>query len=231
MHKKLLHLCTLVFAVTFLFLCSGTAEAATYEWKFNKDTLQLQWVNTETGRPVRSKFVRIKGYVYYFDKNGFACTGWTEIKGSTYYFDASGAMVTETWVNNRYLMKNGKMAKSRWITDAYGLKAYVGADGVVIPNYKKNVTVGLKKNSKGVRFRQADGTYARKQWVRWKGYWYYFYSNGYMATQAFIGNHYVGRNGRMVTSRTVTVGKYRYTFDKDGEILKKVKVTTKTTKK
>ncbi|MDO5425037.1 MAG: hypothetical protein Q4F41_15040 [Eubacteriales bacterium] len=226
MRKRLLHTCTLLLALAFLFLGSDTAHAATYEWKFDKDTLTLQWVNTATGKPVRSKFVKIKGYVYYFDANGNACTGWTEIKGSTYYFNSSGAMVTETWVNNRYLMKNGKMAKKRWVTDEDGLKVYVGADGVLIPNYKKNVTVGLKKNSKGTRFRQADGTYAKKQWVRWKGYWYYFYSNGYMAKKTFVGNHYVDKNGRMVTNKTVTIGKYKYKFDKDGEIIKKTKVKT-----
>lgn len=214
----------LAFLLSMLLLGSLQVQAASYKWDFNKDTLQLRLVNTKTGRYVKNRFKEYKGYTYYFDKNGYVCTGWTEIGKYTYYFDSSGAMVTETWVNNRYLVKNGRMARSRWVTDSDGIRSYVGKDGVRIDNYKKNVKVGLKKTKKGYRFRQADGSYASAQWVRWKGAWYYFYDNTYMATQAFIGNHYVGRNGKMVTSRWVTIGKKKYKFDRDGEIIKTVSV-------
>lgn len=224
MKKRLFSFFTLAIALCFLFL-PGTADAASsYEWKLNTDTLELQWVNTVTGKPVRSKFMKIDGKTYYFDKNGIAATGWKKIKGNWYYFDSSAAMVTDTWISGHYLRANGRMAVKRWVTDEDGLKVYVGADGTVIQNYKKSRKAKMKTTAKGTRFRQADGTYAKSQWIKWKGFWYYFYSDGYMAKKAFIGRHYVDKNGRMVTSTTKKIGKYRYTFNAAGEIEKKVKV-------
>lgn len=38
-----------------------------------------------------------------------------------------------------------------------------------------------------------------------------------MAKSSFIGKRYVGRTGKMIVNRTMTIGKYRYTFDKDWE--------------
>ena len=139
--------------------------------------------------------------------------------------------MTESWVSGvqgkYYLLKNGKMAKKRWVTDSEGIKSYVGADGRQIPNYNKKVKSGMKKTAKGTRFLQADGSYAASQWLCYKGSWYYFYRNGYMAKSSFIGKRYVGRTGKMIVNRTMTIGKYRYTFDKDGEIIKKVRKSTK----
>ena len=100
-------------------------------------------------------------------------------------------------------------------------------NGVQIPNYNKKVKSGMKKTAKGTRFLQADGSYAASQWLCYKGSWYYFYRNGYMAKSSFIGKRYVGRTGKMIVNRTMTIGKYRYTFDKDGEIIKKVRKSTK----
>ncbi len=231
LHKKFLHICPL-FLILAVFCFSPLAvSAASYQWSSIDSDGHLQLINTDTKKPVKSRFLTYKGYTYYFDKNGYVSTGWTKVKNDWYYFNASGAMVTESWVSGvqgkYYLLKNGKMAKKRWVTDSEGIKSYVGADGRQIPNYNKKVKSGMKKTAKGTRFLQADGSYAASQWLCYKGSWYYFYRNGYMAKSSFIGKRYVGRTGKMIVNRTMTIGKYRYTFDKDGEIIKKVRKSTK----
>ena len=84
--------CLLAAAICFLFPLKGQA-ADSYEWVMDSVNARIQYVNTTTGEPLKSQFKKIKGYIYYFDKNGYAATGFTKIDGFYYYFDSTGAML------------------------------------------------------------------------------------------------------------------------------------------
>ena len=51
-------------------------------------------------------------------------TGWKLISGTYYFFDGSGAMQSDKWVGDYYLLPSGEMATSQWVGGYY-----VGADG------------------------------------------------------------------------------------------------------
>lgn len=98
LHKKFLHICPL-FLILAVFCFSPLAvSAASYQWSSIDSNGHLQLINTDTKKPVKSRFLTYKGCTYYFDKNGYVSTGWTKVKNDWYYFNASGAMVTESWV-------------------------------------------------------------------------------------------------------------------------------------
>lgn len=219
-------------AAFFCLLIPVKGQAADrYEWVLDKPNARIQYVDTVTGEPLKSQFKKIKGYTYYFDKNGYAATGFTKIDGFYYFFDSTGAMLKSEWRANRYFLKNGRMAVNQIVKDADGIYTYVGADGTPVENYKKSRPAKFIRDSKGIRYRNLDGTYAAKTWQCIKGHWYYFYSNGYMARLKKIGKYYVGLNGRMVTNKWVKIGSYKYYYGADGRLTKKVKIKTTTTTK
>ena len=95
------------------------------------------------------------------------------------------------------------------------------------------VAVGKKykakfiKTAQGTKYRNVDGTYSAKTWQSIKGYWYYFYSTGYMATNAQLGEYYVDKSGHMVKNKIVKIGKYYYRYGADGRFVKRSKTRSK----
>ena len=75
--------------------------------------------------------------------------------------------------------------------------------------------------------RNVDGTYSAKTWQSIKGYWYYFYSTGYMATNAQLGEYYVDKSGHMVKNKIVKIGKYYYRYGADGRFVKRSKTRSR----
>lgn len=169
---------------------------------------KYRYYTTRTGRTyLKSCFKNIKAgrntYTYHFDKNGYMSKGWTKIKSSgtvhTYYFDRNGRMLKDCTKNGHYLQKNGRMLRKGFGPDG----SYYGADGSVVPGYKKDVKNGFQKTKKGYKYRQPDGAYAQKTWKCIKDsegryYWYYFYSNGIMAQNKWVGSRWVDKQGRWV---------------------------------
>ena len=111
--------CLLAAAICFLFPLKGQA-ADSYEWVMDSVNARIQYVNTTTGEPLKSQFKKIKGYIYYFDKNGYAATGFTKIDGFYYYFDSTGAMLRSEWRADRYFLYNGRMAVNQYVKSATG---------------------------------------------------------------------------------------------------------------
>ena len=214
--------CLLAAAFCLLFPVKGQAADA-YEWVTDTLNARIQYVNTTTGEPLKSQFKMIKGYTYYFDKNGYAATGFTKIDGFYYYFDSTGAMLRSEWRANRYFLSNGRMAVNQYVKDVSG-RVYVGKDGTPVENYSKSRPAKFIKDSKGFRYRNLDGTYSRKTWQCIKGSWYYFYSSGYMARRTKLGRYYVGINGKMVTNKWVKIGNYKYYYGADGRMKKKIRI-------
>lgn len=173
---------------------------------------KYRYYTTRTGgKYVKSCFKNIKKgnktYTYHFDANGYMSTGWKKIRSGGkvyhYYFDRNGRMFKNRTKNGHYLQKNGRML----INDYAPNGKYYGADGSEIPGYRKDVKNGFKKTKKGYKYRQQDGTYATKTWKcikdsEGKYYWYYFYSNGIMAKNKWVGSKWVDKQGRWVPGKT-----------------------------
>lgn len=147
------------------------------------------------------KNIRSQGkvYTYYFDKKGKMAVGWKKIrvdgKAKWYYFDRNGRMFKNRTKNGHYLQANGQMLTKGWHDGIY-----YGKDGSAIPGYQKKAA--FVKDKKGVKYRKADGTYAQSEWVcitnkKGKRHWYYFYSTGYMAKDAWVGSRHVNKQGKM----------------------------------
>lgn len=45
-----------------------------------------------------------------------------------------------------------------------------------------------------------NGVWATSKWQQIKGKWYYFDADGYMMTNSWIGDYYVGKDGAMLES-------------------------------
>ncbi len=69
-----------------------------------------------------------------------------------------------------------------------------------------------KSDSVGWWWVKDDGSYSTSAWENINGAWYYFYDNGYMAHDTWIGNYYVGSTGAMFVNATTPDG-YRVGAD------------------
>ncbi len=225
MKKKSLHQ-SLILAVLLLavLIPSKVRAAEKYEWVFDREHARVQYVNVETREPLKSTFKKIGKKTYYFNKKGYASTGFQKIDGFYYFFDSNGVMLKSEWRAGRFFKKNGCMAVNEFVRDESGQKVYVGKDGQIIENFKKSRKAKFIKTPKGTRYRNLDGTYSRHTWQCINKRWYYFYSSGYLARSKKLGKFYVDRNGRMVTNKWVRVDHYRYYFGADGRQTKKVRI-------
>ena len=103
--------------------------------------------------------------------------------------------------------------------------AYVKGDEFTI-QLVKSIKDGTAEEFR-TKYRNVDGTYSAKTWQSIKGYWYYFYSTGYMATNAQLGEYYVDKSGHMVKNKIVKIGKYYYRYGADGRFVKRSKTRSK----
>ena len=189
------------------------------DWVYEENAGTLRY-EKDDGTFLISTFQKINGHTYYFDSDGTVHTGWLSLNGKRYFFDESGAMLCSQWVGDKYLKKNGEMARNCWVANH---TAYVGKNGSRIATIKKYKAKFIK-TARGVKYRNADGTFSAKTWQCIKGHWYYFYSTGYMAKSTQLGEYYVNNRGWMVTNKTVKIGKYRYQYGPDGRLIRRTKI-------
>ena len=97
---------------------------------------------------------------------------WQKIDGKWYYFDASGYMAANEWVDGYWLSSDGS-----WTYEPRG---------------------SWKLNSTGWWYEDTAGWYPKNQWQKIDGKWYYFNSDGYMASNQNIGQWRVGSDGAWV---------------------------------
>ena len=116
--------------------------------------------------------------------------GWVQ-EGNAWYFYYQGQITKNAWVGSYWLGADGKMATSSWVDNG---RYYVGANGVWDKNAKKQ---------------EAPKPVEKKQgWVKEGNTWYY-YENGILARNKWIGSIYwVGADGKMATNAWVDNGRY-----------------------
>ena len=110
--------------------------------------------------------------------------GWAQ-SGSSWYYYYQGNIVRNAWIGSYWLGSDGKMATNSWVD---GGRYYVGADGSWNKNAKKQEE---KKHG----------------WKKEDNSWYY-YNQGQMVKNAWLGSYWLGSDGKMVTNSWVDNDRY-----------------------
>ena len=115
--------------------------------------------------------------------------GWIK-EGSTWYYYENGTLARNKWISSTYWVgADGKMATDSWVD---GGRYYVGANGAWVKDAKKQeVKSEVKKNG----------------WLKEGSTWYY-YGNGTLARNKWVGNYWLGADGKMATNAWVDNGRY-----------------------
>lgn len=207
----------LIFSVCF----SGstmTADAADVGWY--KDSHGWYYYYTQTDYYTDGLY-EIGGNYYFFDEEGYMCTGWIVQDGYTYYANLNG-VIQRGWrqIGGDYYYFDYYMQVDKWIDDTY----YVGEDGKLASNkiaYKDgsyyyvgsdgkiDCTVGWKRTTPYYEGDYIDVTYVVDStgaladgWMKISGKWYYFQYGEMMAdTVCEIDGdgYYFAPSGVMVT--------------------------------
>ena len=173
----------------------------------------------EKGTPVKNKWIgnywlgadgkmAINAWVdngrYYVGSNGAWVkdakkSGWKQGGASWYYLDEKGVPVKNKWIGNYWLGADGKMATNAWVdNDRY----YVDGSGAWVKDAKKPET-------------------KKQGWKQEGTVWYYLDEKGIPVKNKWIGNYWLGADGKMATSAWVD-NKYYY-VGKDGAWIKDAK--------
>ncbi|MGX7089190.1 glucosaminidase domain-containing protein [Gemella morbillorum] len=110
-----------------------------------------------------------------------AAQGWVQNGSAWYHYKDNGSLTKNAWVGNYWLGADGRMITNSWVDNN---NYYVGHDGLWIKNVKK---IG---------------------WIQNGSSWYYYNSQGQMERNAWVGDYWVGADGRMVTNSWVDNNNY-----------------------
>ena len=112
--------------------------------------------------------------------------GWVQSGSSWYYISSEGSLARNAWIGNYWLGTDGKMVTNSWVDNG---RYYVGSNGLWVQGAKKQ-----EEKKQG--------------WVKSGSDWYYYDDNGTLARNKWVGNYWLGEDGRMVTSSWVDNGRY-----------------------
>ena len=116
--------------------------------------------------------------------------GWVK-EGSTWYYFENGTLARNKWISSTYWVgADGKMATSAWVD---GGRYYVGANGAWVKDAKK------PEAAKPVEKKQG--------WVKEGNAWYFYYQ-GQITRNAWVGSYWLGSDGKMAASSWVDGGRY-----------------------
>ena len=145
---------------------------------------------------------------YYVDGNGAWVKGahrQAEVKkqgwmqnGSAWNYYHQGNIVRNAWIGSYWLGADGRMATSSWVDNG---RYYVDANGAWVKDAKRPEA---KKNG----------------WIKEGSTWYYL-ENGALARNKWVGNYWLGADGKMATSSWVDND--RYYVDGNGAWVKDAK--------
>ena len=123
--------------------------------------------------------------------DALAAQGWVKTGTSWYFYNQNGTLARNAWSGNYWLGADGKMVTNAWVDNG---RYYVGADGAWVKGAQKPAT--------------PKPAVAQKQgWVQSGGAWY-FYHQGQIVRNAWVGSYWLGADGKMATSSWVDNGRY-----------------------
>ena len=115
--------------------------------------------------------------------------GWVK-EGNTWYYYENGTLARSKWISSTYWVgADGKMATNAWVDNG---RYYVGANGAWMKDAKKE---------------EALKPVEKKGWVKEETTWYY-YENGSLARNKWVGNYWLESDGKMATNAWVDNGRY-----------------------
>ena len=81
-----------------------------------------KWYYYKDGQPLKSSWIRYKGWKYYVGADGAMLTGWQTIDKLDYFFYKEGHMAQDEWIDGWFLGMDGyKMGdKGSWKSDDHG---------------------------------------------------------------------------------------------------------------
>ena len=123
--------------------------------------------------------------------DALAAQGWVKTGTSWYFYNQNGTLARNAWSGNYWLGADGKMVTNAWVDNG---RYYVGADGAWVKGAEKPAA--------------PKPVVAQKQgWVQSGGAWY-FYHQGQIVRNAWVGSYWLGADGKMATSAWVDGGRY-----------------------
>ena len=133
-----------------------------------------------------------------------AAQGWVKSGNAWYLYNQNGTVVRNAWAGNYWLGADGRMATNAWVD---GGRYYVGSNGAWVKGAQHQTTASEIKQG----------------WTKVGNAWY-FYNHGKVVANAWIGNYWLGADGRMATNVWVDGG--RYYVGTDGSWVKGAQNTT-----
>ena len=123
--------------------------------------------------------------------DALAAQGWVKSGNTWYFYNKNGTLARNAWAGNYWLGADGKMVTNAWVDNG---RYYVGSNGEWVKNAQKPAA--------------ATTNIAKQGWVQSGASWYYLDANGRVVRNAWIGNYWLGTDGRMATSSWVDGGRY-----------------------
>ena len=118
--------------------------------------------------------------------DALAAQGWVKTGNAWYFYNQNGVLARNAWAGNYWLGADGKMVTNAWVDNG---RYYVDANGAWVKGAQKPAV-------------------AQKQgWVQNGGAWYYYYQ-GNVVINAWVGNYWLGADGRMATNSWVDNNRY-----------------------
>ncbi|MGX7090543.1 glucosaminidase domain-containing protein [Gemella morbillorum] len=141
------------------------------------------WVGAD-GRMVTNSWVDNNNY--YVGSNGVWVrnakkTGWVQSGSTWYYYNSQGQLERNRWIGDYWVGSDGKMATNSWVDNN---NYYVGADGLWVKDAQ------------------------RPGWAKKSGAWYHYDNKGNLTRNAWVGNYWLGSDGKMATNSWVDNNNY-----------------------
>ena len=114
-----------------------------------------------------------------------AAQGWVKSGNTWYFYNQNGILARNAWAGNYWLGADGKMATNSWVDNG---RYYVDGNGAWVKDAKRPE---VEKNG----------------WLQSGNSWYY-YDQGNIVRNAWIGNYWLGADGKMATSSWVDNDRY-----------------------
>ena len=116
--------------------------------------------------------------------------GWAKVDNAWYYYEQDGTVARNKWIGDTYWVdKDGKLVTDSWVdNDRY----YVDKTGKKDLSVKKKVIINDE-----LGWQKRNG-----------GEWYYYEKDGSLAHNKWVGNYWLGADGRMAKSAWVDNGRY-----------------------